>query len=89
MAIRKPAKWMQPADNRILEYLSDHQAAGPKTIHECEEIDLAHSTISNRLRVLHEGGLVNRIQRGTYTLSDRGAQYLAGVEDLREEPEPE
>lgn len=89
MAIRKPAKWMQPADNRILEYLETHPAAGPKTIEECDEIDLARSTVSNRLRVLHNGRLVNRIQRGTYTLSDKGRQYLVGAIDLRDEPEPE
>lgn len=92
MGIRKPADWMQPADDRILEYLESHQAAGPKLISEDDEVSLARSTIANRIRVLHAGGLVNRIQRGTYTLSDKGSRYLAGVEDLRDdrdEPEPE
>lgn len=89
MGIRKPADWMQPADDRILEYLELHQAAGPKRIADDDEISIARSTAANRLRALHEGSLVKRIQRGTYTISDKGMQYLVGAIDLRDEPEPE
>lgn len=89
MGIRKPAKWMQPADDRILEFLENNRAAGPKSIEENDEIDLARSTISNRLRVLHNGGLINRIQRGTYHITDKGSRYLVGAVDLRDEPEPD
>lgn len=89
MGIRKPAEWMQPADDRILEYLESNQLGGPKKIAECEEIDLAKGTIARRIRVLNNGGLVDRPQRGTYTLSAKGREYLVGTIDLRDEPEPE
>lgn len=88
MGIRKPASWMVRADDRILEWLESNVAGGPKSISDDPEIDYNREHIARRLRILNKGGLLERPQRGTYTLSDRGAQYLAGVEDLRDEPEP-
>ena len=80
---------MQPADDRILEWLDSNVAGGPKSIADDEKIDLSRGTISRRLRILNRGELVERPQRGQYNLSDKGQQYLAGAIDLRDDPEPE
>lgn len=80
---------MVRADDRILEWLDTNQVGGPKIIANSDEIDYGREHVARRLRILHNGDLVKRVQRGTYTLSGRGMEYLSGVRDLRDEPEPE
>ena len=89
MALRLPADWMKPIDDRLLEYLDAEGTATPKSIADDSRIDYDRQYIGVRLRTLQETGLIEKVGRGVYRITDRGQGYLAGVEDLREEPEPE
>jgi DNA-binding transcriptional ArsR family regulator len=41
-------------------------------------IDKARSEVNHRLSVLVDHGLVERVKRGYYKITERGEQYLAG-----------
>ena len=89
MGVRKPAKWMQPADDRLLEFLDEYGTSSVSIIDESNEVDYAYNTIAKRLRVLREGGLVEKRGEGTYRITGEGTEYLAGTRDLRDVEEPE
>jgi hypothetical protein len=89
MAIRRPADWMQASDDRILEYLDSMGDGGPSSIIDDGDFDFHRKTVGRRLRLLSKAGLVERVGRGVYRISNKGRRYLAGQEDLRDEPKPE
>lgn len=79
---------MQPADDRILEYLDTEGTQTPKSIADEGPYDFHRKTIQRRLRVLSKATLVERIGRGVYSITAKGREYLSGDADLREEPKP-
>jgi len=76
--MRQPGNWMQlPSDERILEVLySSDLVLSPAVIEK--NIDKSREQINRRLSVLVEYGLVTRVDRGYYEISDRGVEYLSG-----------
>lgn len=89
MGVRKPADWMQPADERLLEYLDTHGASSVSIIDDSDAVDYAYNTIAKRLRVLRAGDLVEKRGKGTYRITPKGRSYLSGDADLRDEEKPE
>lgn len=89
MAIRRPADWMQATDDRLLEYLDSKGDGTPKSIIDDGEFDFHRKTVGRRLRLLSKTGLVERVGRGVYRITDDGRDYLAGNLDLRDEPVPD
>ena len=89
MAIRKPPNWLTQTDERILEFLEKEVKASPMEMADSGLISKDNKYISQRLTVLLGADLVQKTARGVYRITDRGQGYLAGVEDLRDEPEPE
>ncbi|WP_345780647.1 helix-turn-helix domain-containing protein [Haloplanus pelagicus] len=79
--MRQPAPWMQlPLDERILEALdSSGLILSPAVI--SINIDKSRSEVNRRLSTLVEYGLVTRVQRGYYEITETGQQYLAGELD--------
>ncbi|MDQ2049483.1 MarR family transcriptional regulator [Natronolimnohabitans sp. A-GB9] len=81
-AIRSPPEWMTPMDGHILQTL---ETAGlvltPSLI--ARNIDRSRGAVSRRLNELAEHGLVKRVDRGKYEITDRGRRYLEGepIED--------
>ncbi|ELZ09412.1 PhiH1 repressor-like protein [Halovivax asiaticus JCM 14624] len=71
-----------PTDERILETLNTGLELGPTTI--SKNIDKHRVTVSRRLDVLFQYGLVERPEEGYYEITDLGEQYLAGEIDAGE-----
>lgn len=82
MPLRKPADWMKPADDRILELLSlgdERLWFTPKMIYS--NLPVGDNWVQKRLGRLSDSGLVER--NGTlYRLSDAGQAYLDGELDV-------
>jgi len=81
--MRRPrVDWMTRADDSILEFLlneGNHPIrATPAVIQANVDYQISH--VRNRIRELHEAGLVEYFDegRGIYEISDRGRAYLAG-----------
>nr|WP_251328239.1 helix-turn-helix domain-containing protein [Haloplanus sp. HW8-1] len=69
-----------PLDERILEALdSSGLILSPAVI--SINIDKSRSEVNRRLSTLVEYGLVTRVQRGYYEITETGQQYLAGELD--------
>jgi len=78
--MRKAGDWMQlPTDERILEILSLGLVLSPKVI--AKNIGKSRVQVSKRLSVLVDYGLVTRVERGYYEITELGEQYLEGELD--------
>lgn len=73
------------ADDRILEYLREEEAATPSDMVKSGFVRYSNTYISQRLSKLAERGLVKKISRGVYTITERGEQYLDGEIDTSED----
>ena len=73
---------MTPMDDRVLEVLDAGLVLSPTII--AYNIDKSREAVGRRLSELSEAGLVNRIERGRYEITDRGRAYLAGELDVEE-----
>ncbi len=87
--MRRPrVDWMTRADDSILEFLlnqGNHPIrATPAVIQANVDYQISH--VRNRIRQLHEAGLVEYYDedRGIYEISDLGRAYLAGELDAGE-----
>lgn len=78
--MRKSGSWMQlPTDERILELLSTGMMLSPQVI--AKNIGKSRSHVSRRLSELTDYGLVERVERGYYEITDLGEEYLEGELD--------
>jgi len=69
-----------PIDDRILEALeSSGMILSPAVI--AINIDKSRGEVNRRLSQLAEYGLITRIKRGYYEITEEGSQYLAGELD--------
>jgi len=65
-----------PIDERILEALAQGLVLSPAVI--ALNIDKSRSEVNRRLSELVGIGLVERVKRGYYEITDAGDQYLSG-----------
>ncbi|WP_424015193.1 transcriptional regulator [Halorubrum xinjiangense] len=75
---------MTPMDDRVLEVLDAGLVLSPTII--AYNIDKSREAVGRRLSKLSEAGLVDRIERGRYEITDSGQSYLTGevaVDDLQ------
>ncbi|MFC4247669.1 transcriptional regulator [Natribaculum luteum] len=93
--MRARVSWMNEADDAILEYLqeletaTDHRISLPPTavwynlVEELGVLDRSQNTISRRMNVLSEEGLLEKTdeKRGYYRITDKGLAYLDGELD--------
>ena len=79
---RQPGEWMNPVDNRILEFLATEGASSPKIV--ADDLGNHPEYVGDRLRTLTEYGLVDRPGRGIYRITEDGEAYLAGELDAGE-----
>lgn len=74
--------WLTEMDEEILEILFTGLVLGPTAI--ADNIDRSREGVSNRLNTLQAGGLVRKVDRGKYELTDQGKTYVwqdAGLSD--------
>ena len=75
--IRRPADWMTPMDDAILElFHSSELVLTPAII--ALNIDRSREEVNRRLTALEEHGLVERVERGKYRMTGLGERYLRG-----------
>ncbi|ELY42553.1 MULTISPECIES: helix-turn-helix domain-containing protein [Natronorubrum] len=76
--MRQPGDWMQqPTDDRVLEALdSSGLILSPAVL--AKNIERSREEVTRRLSALVDYGLVTRVERGYYEITDLGEQYLAG-----------
>ena len=72
---RQSAEWMRPIDDAILEILSSSGLILTPTV-IAYNIDYCRDEVNRRLSKLEAEGLVERVERGKYRLTDHGERYL-------------
>lgn len=86
--VRKPGDWMSPkADDRILETIREMGNMTPLALSrdgEQPRLDMGRTWASERCRVLTRYGLLRKLDRGLYAITDEGIAYLEGELDARE-----
>jgi len=78
--MRSSADWMsQPADDRILEVVRDEGNMTPLALSrdgEVPRIDIGRKWAGERCRKLVKYGLLRKIDRGLFAITDDGEAYL-------------
>lgn len=69
-------------DDRILEVLNAGLVLSPTII--AYNIDKSREAVGRRLSELSTAGMVRRIERGRYEITDLGQEYLAGEIDAED-----
>lgn len=72
--VREHADWMRPVDDRILESLRETGNLTPRALEDFGITSKSHA--SDRLSKMAKYGLVERISRGLYGLTDTGREFL-------------
>ncbi|RDZ43424.1 PhiH1 repressor [Haloferax sp. Atlit-19N] len=72
--MRQTAEWMTPSDDRILELLREYGNLTPRAVEDFGGPSMGHA--QDRLPLLTKYGLVTRLSRGLYAISDDGLAYL-------------
>lgn len=72
--MREPADWMVPSDDRILELLREEGNLTPRAVEDFGGPVAGHA--QDRLPLLAKHGLVTRISRGLYRITEAGCEYL-------------
>ncbi len=72
--MRQRADWMNPVDDQILELMRDEGNLTPQAVEDFGVTVSDHA--GDRLAVLADYGLVERISRGLYRLAENGRAYL-------------
>lgn len=69
---------MTAADDRVLEYLSEHETGSPAKMKREGPIRYSRQQINRRCKKLAENGLVRHLGNGVYIITDDGEAYLEG-----------
>ncbi len=72
--MRQSAEWMTPSDDRILELIREHGNLTPKAIEHYGGPVRQHA--STRCKKLAKYGLLTRVYRGLYGITEEGVAYL-------------
>ena len=75
---------MTLVDDRVLEYLSEHESGSPAEMKREGPINYSRQYIDKRCKRLDEEGLVKHFGNGIYVITDDGEAYLEGRLDTQE-----
>jgi len=73
--MRQRAEWMRPVDERILETMRDEGNMTPQALDERFDVAVANYA-RDRLSMMEKYGLVEKLARGLYRLTDEGEAFL-------------
>jgi predicted transcriptional regulator of viral defense system len=68
-------------DDRILEFIRDHDGATVGKLTDSDAIHVTNSHVSDRCKKLAEKGFLQRIGKGAYVITEIGEAYLEGEYD--------
>ena len=75
---------MTLVDDRVLEYLSEHESGSPVEMKREGPINYSRQYIDKRCKRLTDEGLVKHFGNGIYVITDDGEAYLDGRLDTQE-----
>ena len=75
---------MALVDDRVLEYLSEHDSGSPEEMRQSGPIHYSRQYIGRRCKKLTEEGLLKHLGNGIYIITDDGEAYLDGRLDTQE-----
>jgi predicted transcriptional regulator len=76
---------MTIVDDRVLEYIQEHEHGSPTEMMEEGPIRYSRQYVAERCRELAKHGLIKNVGNGVYVITERGEQYLAGELDTNED----
>ena len=76
--MRYAGNWMTAVDDRILEYLSEHESGSPTKMKREGPIRYSRQQVHRRCKKLSDEGLVNDLGNGVYMITEDGEAYLEG-----------
>lgn len=79
--MRKSGDWMALVDDRVLEYLSEHETGSPTKMQKEGPIRYSSGYISERCKTLADHGLIQALGNGVYRITEDGEAYLEGKLD--------
>lgn len=80
---RKRGEWQTPLDDEILELLASSELVlSPSII--AYNLDRSREGVASRIAILTDVGLVERVERGKYRITETGKEYLQGGIDASE-----
>jgi len=85
--MREPADWMTRSDDRILDTIEAEGNMTPLALSsegERPRLDITRNWAGQRCRLLVEYGLLERLEKGLYGITDDGMAYLEGDLDASE-----
>lgn len=74
--MRRSGEWMVLADERILEYIREHESGAPKEMADSGLVRYSRQYISRRCKKLVDHRLLNHLGNGVYVITDEGEAYL-------------
>ncbi|MFA9516570.1 MarR family transcriptional regulator [Halopenitus sp. H-Gu1] len=72
------------ADERILEFLDEHEVGTAKEMAESNTVRFSRSYITQRSGKLVDYGLIRLLGNGVFVITEVGEQYLEGELDAQE-----
>lgn len=90
--VRQPADWMRSIDDRILETIAEEGHMTPLALSReglVERLDIGRKYAGMRCRLLADSGMLTRVDKGLYTITTDGRDYLKGELDASTLPDPE
>jgi predicted transcriptional regulator len=76
--MRYAGNWMTAVDDRILEYLSEHESGSPTKMKREGPIRYSRQQVHRRCKKLAENDLVSDLGNGVYVITEDGEAYLEG-----------
>ena len=76
---------MTLVDDRVLEYIDQHEHGSPTEMRENGPIPYSRQYIAERCRKLAEHGLLKPVGNGVYVITEEGRGYLNGEYDTSED----
>mgnify|MGYP000563180921 CR=1 FL=1 len=88
--MRKSGSWMTIWDDRILEYIREHEGSSVGELEDSDYVRVSNAHISRRCKKMAEHGLLRPLGNGVYVITERGESYLDGELDTHDDaPEDE
>ena len=78
--------WLTDMDREIINVLGTNLVLTPSII--AENIGRSREGVGNRLNSLQAGGLVKKVDRGKYELTEEGFRYMTEWNDIDDEYQP-
>jgi len=82
--MRYAGNWMTAVDDRILEYLYEHESGSPTKMKREGPIRYSRQQVHRRCKKLAENGLINDLGNGVYMITEDGEAYLEGRLDTED-----